>query len=161
MARCRVVEELHESKASPALRQAVCASRNVMIHQRIHRVLNAWKKSGRFRDRTSRKGHRLHPFELEPALRLSANGRLQIDNSQVENAIRPTVLGKKNWLFIGEAEAGDRSASLYTIIECCRWRGIDPLTYLRDVLTSLHRSIHKLAPENTLKVRYLALQAAA
>ena len=44
---------------------------------------------------------------------------------------------KKNWLFIGEAEAGDRSAILYTIIESCRRRGIDPLAYLRDVLTRL------------------------
>ena len=51
--------------------------------------------------------------------------------------IRPTALGKKNWLFLGDADAGQRSAILYTIIESCRCRGIDPYAYLRDVLTRL------------------------
>jgi len=55
----------------------------------------------------------------------------------VENAIRPTALGKKNWLFIGQAEAGDRAAILYTIVECCRRRGLDPYAYLRDILIRL------------------------
>ena len=53
------------------------------------------------------------------------DGRIEIDNNPVENAIRPTALGKKNWLFIGEAEAGERSAILNTIVECCRRRGLD------------------------------------
>jgi len=55
----------------------------------------------------------------------------------VENAIRPTAIGKKNWLFMGDADAGDRSAIIYTIVECCRRRGLDPAAYLRDVLTRL------------------------
>jgi transposase len=53
------------------------------------------------------------------------DGRIEIDNNPVENAIRPTTVGKKNWLFIGEAEAGQRSAILFTLIEACRSRGID------------------------------------
>jgi hypothetical protein len=65
------------------------------------------------------------------------DGRVEIDNNLVENAIRPTAIGKKNWLFIGEADAGERGAILYTIIENCRRRGIDPYAYLRDVLTRL------------------------
>ena len=44
----------------------------------------------------------------------------------VENAIRPTALGKKNWLFIGNAAAGQRSAIIYTVIENCRRRSIEP-----------------------------------
>ena len=55
----------------------------------------------------------------------------------VENAIRPTAIGKKNWMFIGAADAGQRGAILYTIVESCRRRGIDRLAYLRDVLTRL------------------------
>ena len=55
----------------------------------------------------------------------------------MENAIRPTAIGKKNWLFMGDADAGDRSAIIYTIVECCRRRGLDPAAYLRDVLTRL------------------------
>ena len=42
-------------------------------------------------------------------------------------AIRPTAIGKKNWLFIGAADAGQRVAILYTIIESCRRRSLDPL----------------------------------
>jgi hypothetical protein len=46
-------------------------------------------------------------------------------------------VGKKNWLFMGEAGAGQRGAIIYTIVECCRRRKIDPYTYLRDVLSRL------------------------
>ena len=65
------------------------------------------------------------------------HGQLEIDNNLVENAIRPTAVGKKNWLFFGEAQAGERSAIIYTIVESCRKRGIDPFAYLRDLFTRL------------------------
>jgi hypothetical protein len=65
----------------------------------------------------------------------------------VENAIRPTALGKKNWLFVGEANAGERSAIIYTIIESCRRRGLDPYAYLREVLTRLPRMTNHQIPE--------------
>lgn len=65
------------------------------------------------------------------------DGRVEIDNNTVENAIRPTALGKKNWLFVGDAGAGERGAVLYTVIESCRRRGLDPYAYLRDVLARL------------------------
>jgi transposase len=57
----------------------------------------------------------------------------------VENAIRPLAIGKKNWLFIGNPGAGQRSAILYSIVISCRRHGKDPLAYLRDVLTRLPR----------------------
>ena len=60
------------------------------------------------------------------------DGRLELDNNLVENAIRPTALGKQNWLFFGDANAGQPSAILYTIIESRRCRGIDPYVYLRE-----------------------------
>ena len=75
------------------------------------------------------------------------DGRIEIDNNLVENAIRPTALGKKNWLFIGEAQAGDRGAIIYTIIESCRRRGIDPYAYLRDVLARLPQMTIQQVPE--------------
>jgi len=62
------------------------------------------------------------------------NGEVDIDNNSVENAIRPSAVGKKNWLFIGHPSAGQTSAILYTIIENCRLEGIDPREYLEDVL---------------------------
>lgn len=62
------------------------------------------------------------------------NGEVDIDNTSVENAIRPPAVGKKNWLFIGHPKAGRTSAIIYTIIENCRLEGIDPREYLEDVL---------------------------
>ena len=79
------------------------------------------------------------------------DGRLEIDQNLCENSIRPTAVGKKNWLFIGAAEAGQRSAILYTIVESCRRRGLDPYAYLRYVLTRLPHAtnwqIDQLTPE--------------
>ncbi len=65
------------------------------------------------------------------------DGRVEVDNNLVENAIRPTAIGKKNWLFIGSADASQRSTILFTIIESCRKRAINPFDYLREVLTRL------------------------
>lgn len=86
---------------------------------------------------------------MVPGVTLTKNGRVEIDNNLVENAIRPTAIGKKNWLFIGQAEAGERSAIIYTVIESCRRRGINPYAYLREVLTRLPRMTNKQIPEVT------------
>jgi len=75
--------------------------------------------------------------EWEPLKRYLQDGRLEIDNNLTENAIRPSAVGKKNWLFIGHPEAGWRSAVIYSVIVSCRRRGIEPWEYVRDVLTRL------------------------
>jgi len=54
-----------------------------------------------------------------------------------QNDIRPTALGKKNWLFVGRPEAGQRTAILYSIIISCLRHGHDPEAYIRDLLTRL------------------------
>src|SRR5260370_19889796 len=89
----------------------------------------------------------------------------EIDNNLVENAIRPTALGKKNWLFFGDADAGERSAIIYSIIESCRRHGIEPYTYLRDVLTRLptmtNRQIKDIVPKAwAAAIKNTALRAA-
>ena len=75
--------------------------------------------------------------EWEPLQRFLRDGRLEIDNNLTENAIRPSAVGKKNWLFIGHPEAGWRSAVIYSVMVSCRRRGIDTWTYLRDVFSRL------------------------
>jgi hypothetical protein len=67
------------------------------------------------------------------------DGRVEICNNLIENSIRPTAIGKKNWLFVGDIDAGQRGAILYTLIENCRRHGLDPYAYLRDVLTKSKR----------------------
>ena len=75
----------------------------------------------------------------------------QIDNNLVEGDIRPSCVGKKRWLFIGHPQAGWRSAVIYSIIQSCRRRGIDPQEYLTDVLSRLpgmkNTEIDVLLPE--------------
>ena len=61
-------------------------------------------------------------------------GDLQIDNNLIENAIRPSAIGKKNWLFIGHPKAGKRSAIIYSIVVSCQRHGICPGKYLQTVL---------------------------
>lgn len=65
------------------------------------------------------------------------HGRLEIDNNLVENAIRPTAIGKKNFLFFGSPESGQTSAVIYSLVETCRKLGINPSSYLREVLEAL------------------------
>ena len=93
------------------------------------------------------------------------DGRVEIDNNLVENAIRPTAIGKKNLLFIGDAAAGGRSAIIYTVIESCRRRGLDPFAYLREVFTRLptmtNWQVKDLTPEAWAQARKLPDQRAA
>ncbi len=76
----------------------------------------------------------------------------------------PLIKPKKNWLFIGDAEAGEYSAILYTVIEECRRLGINPFEYLRDALTRLpsatNKTVWQLTPANWLN-RHAALPLAA
>jgi hypothetical protein len=51
--------------------------------------------------------------------------------------LRPAAVGRRRWLFLGHPEAGWRSAVIYTIIQSCRRRGINPQEYLTDVLGRL------------------------
>jgi len=77
------------------------------------------------------------------------DARLEIDNNLVENAIRPTAVGKKNWLFFGSAQAGKTSAIFYSLIGTCRLLGIVPEEYLLDVITALPTMTNQTAAEWT------------
>ena len=63
------------------------------------------------------------------------HGQVAIDNNAMENAIRPTAIGKKNWLFVGHPQAGERAAILYSILISCQRLDIDINQYLTDVLS--------------------------
>jgi transposase len=146
----QIEAHLRACHAGPRLREAVRAAHSVPLVRRIGAAL------GRIRARylpQSAMGKAItYTLDQWPALeRFLGDGRIEIDNNRVENAIRPTAIGKKNWLFIGAAEAGERAAILYTIVESCRRREIDPFAYLREVLTRLPRmttsQTHEVTPE--------------
>ena len=90
-----------------------------------------------------------------------------IDHNLAENTIRPTTIGKKNWLFIGEPKAGDRPAAFYTLIGNCQRAGIDAQAYLTDLFTHLANpakpttSLHRLTPQGWAADRKSAAQTPA
>jgi len=144
----RIEARLREDRAGPRLRQALRASHSHPIIERLEKVLLRLKARGRYLPQSSLA--QAIDYALGQWLTLTVylnDGRVEIDNNLVENAIRPTAIGKKNWLFVGDAQAGQRSAIIYTVIESCRRRGLDPYAYLREVLTRLPNMTNRQIPE--------------
>jgi hypothetical protein len=129
-------KRLRQAQAGPALRQAVRAAEAGLILVRIKKALD---RIGPQVLPQSLLGKAInYILDLWPELiRYVEHGEVEIDSNQIENAIRPTAVGKKAFLFIGHPEAGWRSAVIYSILGSCRRYRIDPAQYLRDVLTRL------------------------
>ena len=68
------------------------------------------------------------------------DGRIEIDNNRCENAIRPFVLGRKNWLFSDSVAGVKASANLYSLIEAAKANGIAPYQYLQRIFNDLPRT---------------------
>jgi transposase len=65
------------------------------------------------------------------------DGRYPIDNNPAENAIRPFVIGRKNWLFSVSQQGAKASANLYSLIETAKANNLEPYAYLKKVFTEL------------------------
>lgn len=70
-------------------------------------------------------------------IRYLKEGRLAIDNNATERAIRPFVIGRRNWLFADTPKGATASANLYSLIETAKANGIEPYHYLRHVFNTL------------------------
>jgi transposase len=70
-------------------------------------------------------------------IRVLEDGHLPIDTNRVENAIRPFVVGRKNWLFADTVRGAQASANLYSLIETAKVNGLEPFAYLRYVFAEL------------------------
>lgn len=75
--------------------------------------------------------------EWPKLVRYLEDGRLEIDNNLAENAIRPFVIGRKNWLFSDSVHGVKASANLYSLVETAKANGLEPYQYLRQVFTVL------------------------
>ena len=103
--------------------------------------------------------------KLEDAVRYSRNqkrqltaflehGEVPISNNLAENAIRPFVVGRKNWLFCDSVKGAESSAIVYSLVEAAKANGIEPYEYLMLVLSMLpylgkspaHEELEKLMP---------------
>ena len=92
-----------------------------------------------------------HALGRWPALvRYLDDGRHPIDNNPIENAIRPVAVGRKNWLFAGSYSAGQRAASIMSLLATAKANGLDPHAWLSEVLarlpTTKDRDIDSLLP---------------
>jgi len=79
------------------------------------------------------------------------NGAVEIDNNLIENAVRPTKLGAKNWLFIGSEGSGKTSAIIFTLVESAKRHGLEPHAYLRELLHRLPQTNNQEIPQLTPK----------
>jgi transposase len=73
----------------------------------------------------------------EELTRFVTDGRLEVDNNVAENAMRGIALGRKNYLFCGSDSGGERAASIYTLVASAKLNGLNPETYLRDILAKI------------------------
>lgn len=85
-------------------------------------------------------------------MRYTTDGRLEIDNNLVENAIRPVAIGRKNYLFAGSHNGARRAAMLYSFLGTCKINNINPFEWMQDILCKIPtyhvNKLHQLLPEN-------------
>jgi transposase len=130
-------KELRESRAGPSLRAAMRASHHRMVVERLFKYFK--KRHEREKESglpASSIGEALSYAlnQREGLERVFLDGEVEIDTGLVENAIRPLAVGRRNWLFVGHREAGQKSAIVYSLVQTCRMLGLDPKAYLREVL---------------------------
>jgi transposase len=108
--------------------RAVLADIESLLSEHLHRVLPG-----------SLLGKALHYLSAQwpKLIRFVENGRWPVDNNACENAIRPFVIGRRNWLFSDTVGGAQASANLYSLIETCKANRVEPYGYLMAVFRQL------------------------
>ena len=98
-------------------------------------------------------------------MRYLDDGRIELDNSAAERALRAVAVGRRNYLFAGSDAGGKRAAVFYSLIGSAKLNGLDPEAYLRHVFGRIAdhpiSRIEELLPWNVAPSLSLANQAAA
>lgn len=94
-----------------------------------------------------------YTLNLWPRLeRYVENGKYEIDNNLIENAIRPLALGRKNYLFAGSHKAAQNAAMMYSFFATCKINNVEPLAWATDVIQRIseHKAnkLSELLPQN-------------
>lgn len=157
-----IEKRLREQKAGPRLRAAVRQSESQPILNRLFNVLEKMFAGRKYKPQSLTGTALSYALRQQEGLQVYVEcGQVEIDNNGVENAIRPTALGRKNWMFIGDKDAGWRSAVIYTILSSCKSHGIDPYAYLKDVLDRLphmtNQQLDQITPRAWAKEKKLQL----
>jgi hypothetical protein len=85
--------------------------------------------------------------QLRALTQFLRDGNVPIDNNHLENQMRPWAVGRKNLLFIGSELAGERAATIMSLVQSAKLNGADPWLYLRDVLTRLPTQLNSRIDE--------------
>jgi len=159
-----VEKTLREQPAGPQLRAAMRAWQSRPILARLRRALEAVRRRVLPQSRLGQAiDYSLSRWEA--LVRYGDEGRLEIDNNLCENAIRPTAIGKKNFLFIGHPQAGQRSAVIYSVLGSCRRHNVNPAEYLQDLFERLPKAktseVKSLTPAAWAKAKRSAAHQSA
>lgn len=134
-----IEENLREHRAPPELRARIRTRRSRRIIDLLAKAIDHLLINSATILPKSNLGRALRYARGQwPAMQtFLTRGEVEIDNNLIENAIRPTAVGKKNHLFFGSPEAGERSAILYSLLLSAKAQGVDPQAYLRDLIERL------------------------
>jgi len=138
-----IEKQTRQTAAPPACRELIRRARSLPIADQLHQFVLAHYKTQRpASDVGQVLGYTLNQWgKIRHCL---TQGVLEIDTNLVENMIRPTKLGMKNWMFFGSLEAGANNALIYTLLANCRAQQLDPEDYLVEILKRLP---HNATPE--------------
>ena len=132
----QIEKQTRQTSAPSACRELIRRARSLPIAGELHQfVLEHYKKQRPASNVAQALGYTLNQWPK--ILHCLSQGMLEIDTNLVENMIRPTKLGMKNWMFFGSLEAGTNNALIYTLLANCRAHALDPEDYLVEVLKRL------------------------
>lgn len=103
-------------------------------------ALEAWLRSERERQLPKAKLTGAINYMLnrwDSFTRFLESGLIPMDNNEAERSVKYPILGRKAWLFVGNHEAGETAAKLFTLTKTCNRLHIDPYAYLHDVYVRL------------------------
>jgi len=131
------------------VRQARAGPELKSLHEWLHKTATALSKKSELA-----KAIRYALSNWVALTRYCEDGRLEIDNNAAERALRTVALGRKNWLFAGSDDGGERAAAIYTLLGTAKLNDLNPESYLRYVLERIAdhpiNQIEDLLPWNLL-----------